>query len=297
MNFSFKNKLETLLPSKHFLNITVSLVFITALILTSYYLSESRSASLSKNKQIQNVEKNLKNIELKNEISNGDISSANLKNWENSGQTVQILSTIKTNTATNTEPIDLTGKMGRDLITSYMNAKSTGATFSEEDKQKLAEAIASRDYSSLFDFTYKDYTAKDLHISPNSLTKDVVDKYLADFSKSFTDNKLKQQVDDLGIIEEAFSKEDGRNLSKLDPLINMYKNISTDLKNMTVPKNVVELHLVVANSLKRAGEDLNYFKTKFNDPLVAMQAIQNYHISLQTYQNGLTAMFGGKSSQ
>ena len=290
------------MPSRHFLNILLSLIVVIGLVSLAFFLKSEKQSYITTEEQKQTLEdlnKNTKNIQ-PIDIIGADISTADLGNWNGKDTTDRILSQIEKTTPTiNTEPKTLTEKLGRDLATQYLTAKSSGQALTEQQKQDLAQAVISKDYSSQFDFTYKDYTEKDLSVT-NIVTSDEIIKYLNNLTKTFNNTKLKTQIDDLGIITRAFSTEDASEMNKLNPLINYYKNTSLALKNITVPKPLISLHLSIINSLKRAGDDLEYVKSNFNDPLVSLQAINNYQSSLKAYKSSLDLLattFGGKNSQ
>jgi hypothetical protein len=300
MNQIIKSKIKKILPSKHFLNILFSILITVALISSTYYLSQRKQTSLNLSVDKINLEKqNTNNLTpIKNEIQDADISTANLKNWENSQQTIKILSGMKAMPeATGTEPTTITGKLGRDLLTQYLNAKSTGQTLTTQEKESLAEAAISRDYSSSFDFKYNDYTKKDLTYTNAKPTAEEGQRIIDSYNAVFIKNKLKQPVDDLGIITQAFTNEDSSSLNKLDPLINMYKKISADLTKIPINEKAADMYLTIVNSLKRAGDDLNYIKTNFKDPLVAIQAMYRYQQSLESFKKSSDIAFGGTTTK
>lgn len=87
------------------------------------------------------------------------------------------------------------------------------------------------------------------------------------------------QEGELTIVEEALSSEDGAVLKRLDPIIEIYNSVVTDMRAIRVPSPMLETHLALINSLVSISQSITGMQQLISDPISGMASIGQYKYS------------------
>ncbi len=186
-------------------------------------------------------------------------------------------------TVTGEEVLTETDKFSRELFSTIVALNQAGEV-DDASADKLTESLASQIKNSV---QRKVFLASDIKTSlDNSPT--AIQTYVTAIDN--INKKYPVSVNVLDILKEFVN--DGENVNaealiKLDPIIKQKSSSINDFKNMTVPKDLAQLHLDMINALQRVVENISDIQLFEVDPIVAMGAISKYEENSDLLQSAL----------
>lgn len=87
------------------------------------------------------------------------------------------------------------------------------------------------------------------------------------------------QEGELAIVGEALSAEDAEILKRLDPIIEIYDSVITEMLAVRVPPQMFEAHLALVNSLATISQSIRGMQQLISDPISGMSSIGLYKYS------------------
>lgn len=175
--------------------------------------------------------------------------------------------------STSVEEGTLTDQMSKDFFARYLLLKQGGKEVTPEQAAKIAEnTLKSADYTKTSGVVY---TRKNIRVGSKT-SKDLVEMY----SKSITQILINRAIEDRGttldIISSAVKNQDQSELKKLDPIIASYKGVISDLVNLEIPSDAVDVHLNFLNSYSNLLSTVEAMRVLFTDPVRSFSAIGLY---------------------
>jgi hypothetical protein len=94
---------------------------------------------------------------------------------------------------------------------------------------------------------------------------------------------------ELEIVQDAVARSDANQLRELDPILQNYSLVITEMELMAVPDVLVKEHLDLLNTFVGMRNDIAAFRYLFSDPMYALLRLRRYPDDLQgmatAYQN------------
>jgi hypothetical protein len=226
-------------------------------------------------------------------VESGTSSEASI-NWQNILGNVQSTTTMASglsNVGTDSSSGDttLTSQLAKDFMARYLLAQGqqtqSGVDTSNGLDSNTTDQIAG-DVLSSGSYTANQaviYTAKNLNIQSNSNETtfmnyvDILDQNSNQMAGS--ENKNGNEVD---IMNSAILNQDQKEIAKLDPIIQSYQTLLTNMLKVPVPGDATSLHLELVNDLSKILSDLQAIRQTFTDPVKALSAVNTYK---QDYTN------------
>ena len=178
-----------------------------------------------------------------------------------------------------------TEKFAREFFTSYAAMKASG-TVDADTINNFSNALGQK----IIDPTLVDrYSLTDIKTN-NDNSKESYLKYYKAVEESFNSYKAKGLGDELGIVDGqiASSSVVVENQDKLTPIAEAYQNFASDIMKITVPSNLAQEHLTIANSANNTGVSVLSMNKIISDPIVGLSGISQY----QKYSDDLITAVG-----
>jgi len=177
-----------------------------------------------------------------------------------------------------------TEKFAREFFTAYVAMKANGAidtntinNFSSALGQKVVTPDLINKYS------LKDIKTADIN------TKEEKTKYYQSMKSLFESFKTKGVGQELDIINTQLTSPAGsKNPDKLTPISEAYKDFAKKVIDITVPSDLTEEHLKIANSANNTGISILGMTKITSDPIVGLSGISQY----QKYSGDLISAVG-----
>lgn len=96
------------------------------------------------------------------------------------------------------------------------------------------------------------------------------------------------QEGELSIVEKALSAEDAEILKRLDPIIEIYDSVITEMLAIRVPPTMFEVHLTLVNSLAAISQSIRGMQQLISDPISGMASVGLYNYSTDLLTKALT---------
>ncbi len=173
-----------------------------------------------------------------------------------------------------------TAQIGRDLFTSYMQAKQAGAKLdATTEKQIIAQAFSNKAVA----VAPKQYRASDVIVSASTDLK----KYGNDLGLAFYAGTASNSTTEIEILHDALINEKPKDIVKLDPIIAGYTATLNALASVQVPKDFVTQHIALLNSLSKIIADVKGFRVIFDDPIVGLGGVSTYYADLDAFETAI----------
>lgn len=171
------------------------------------------------------------------------------------------------------EDSSVTSQMAKDFMAQYLLLKKGNGQVTAEEASKIAQnTLTSPEYTKATGVLYSE---KDIRTSKT--TAESVGTYNSSLNQIFRKHSLSTKTqNELAILGVAVEKENPKELEKLDPIINGYKGIVTDLVNMTVPQDAVSTHLALLNTSSNILANIEAMRQTFTDPVKSFAAVSQY---------------------
>ncbi len=180
----------------------------------------------------------------------------------------------------------VTAQLSKDLFSRYLAIAKGGDSLSASDLDQVAEQtlLSSSQYTQVTGATY---VTSNLHITTDT-SLDALRKYRDTGDAIIKKRTVSAKEDPLTIFGNATQDDNPDELTKLDPFIADAKALISDLLTMTVPKDVVTLHLAVLNSYSNVLADLQAMRGIYTDPVKSFASISQYSGHISDLQKVLT---------
>jgi hypothetical protein len=195
----------------------------------------------------------------------------------------EILSVSKDNNVYDEVGLTATDKFAQDFFTEYLLLKDSEGVVDEYGKNLLIESTISKVLDS--DDSLIGYTNSDLIISDN-IDKDFVRVYGNTLGRIIFDNspETDSESDILNKIIAGGSKEEVR---KIDIIISSYNNTAKEMFSVSVPKDAVEKHIDLIESIEQISKYIEDIGVINEDPIRAIVGIEGYERGILTLDNSL----------
>jgi hypothetical protein len=166
-------------------------------------------------------------------------------------------------------PTTITDQVGIQLFQSVLQAKGRGNVGPNQDA--VVADTAARLRQSIADVLY---TKTDITVIASS--PEAIRTYANTVGQILVNNNVPGSEDELTIIDRALRTEDPTELAKLDPIIQMYKNLRDQTMSTPVPQGFEKQHLDLINVYQAVYATLDGMTLVFTDPVVALLRVKRY---------------------
>lgn len=162
-----------------------------------------------------------------------------------------------------------TDVVARELLAGYLSLKQSGSLTSE-NQEKLVGAIAEKRF--LNNETTR-YSAMDITIvDKNDL--ETLKKYSVEVMDIL--KKHSGMENDLVVIKRALDNSDSEEAQKLNQSMLIYRDMEKKLSEITIPKDLVSIHLKILNTVSQIAENTGNMAKVFEDPIIALVNLNEY---------------------
>lgn len=299
------NKYRKYLPSKKFIIIT-SIIFVLVIIIFVIFFMPSNKESFLTGNNTENILLKVKENESVEDLIQKDSDEDSIPDWEedlwgtDKNKKITFDDTpdatyienkkkslkIEQSTATDEKNLTETDKFARQFFASYSAMKSSDKINKNDINNfsnALGEGIAN---PNLVD----SYMEKDVKINTNNDTA-TRQKYYLELKKLFEKYKSFGIGNELEIISNKIytnSANDTETSSELIKIGNAYQNFAKKVMETSVPQNLKQYHLKIANDSNNTGISVLNMEKVINDPIVGLLGISQY----QKYNKDLITSVG-----
>jgi flagellar motor component MotA len=182
-----------------------------------------------------------------------------------------------------------TDQMAKDFLAQYLQLKKGGGDLTKEQiNQIVLNIISTPEYTKA---TGVQYTIKDLHIIPQT-DKETAKKYMDDGTAILKKYSNKNYEDVLTILDGAMKSQKEKDLAKLDPIINVYKGIISDILKINVPKDATNLHLALLNAFSNTLSNIEGLRVSLTDPVQSFVSLNQFQKHISDIEVGLNNLKG-----
>ena len=182
-------------------------------------------------------------------------------------------------------PDTLTDQVGIQLFKAVMESKARGSV--GPNKAKIIADTA----NTLRNTAQQDYIYKVNNIRVIGSSNEAIVTYANTVAQIIINNNIPGSEKELTIIERALQTENPAELSKLDPIIEMYKKLRDQTLLTPVPTGFEKQHLDLINVYNAIYSSLTGVKLAFSDPVVALLRIKRYQDDATGLGNALQNMY------
>jgi hypothetical protein len=180
-------------------------------------------------------------------------------------------------------PVDI---LGRDILTRYAQAKSSGQDTTDPTVQ---QAIAGQILS---DGTIlpspKVYAKNNIIVTSNNSTSTIA-AYSIILENAFK-NDLTASGYETDILQNSLDNNDPSVLAQLNPLIANYQALIKDLLAVSVPSSAAALHVNLINGINEILFSDEAFSKMYSDPMTSLYALGEYKKGSQDTEDALLAL-------
>lgn len=233
------------------------------------YSRESSGANIGKPSEVVTTVKNSDKIE-----SNEEWQKI-LTKINSSNSTISLLKNADNYPEDNT----LTSQLAKDLFSKYLLLSQNGRQPTEEELAKLVENILSSPiYTKSEGATYYESNIK----TTNQNDRQTILEYNRVLSNKISTINKDEDVDPLKVFSSYINNSDPKQLEKLAPLVSRYQSIVNFLLNMTVPSELVSLHLDLLNSYSNLLSNTRDIKIVDTDPVRGLAGAGRYPLNIDS---------------
>ncbi len=200
----------------------------------------------------------------------------NKKQIQNSAQMAQTVGIKKSITTTNTtEGQTLTDQIAMQTFAQYINYKQTGVPITPEYTDLLIKNV-------LGDEPLKQDIQKFTSKNLKNIVEDENDEVIRSYGNDLWNIIIKNTPRGGGLQNEyvilltAIQKDDEKELEKLKPIADGYRNSINEMLSMTVPHSAKEKHLDLVNNMNTILALIENMQVYFKDPARGFSAITYY---------------------
>lgn len=179
------------------------------------------------------------------------------------------------------EDSTLTDQMSRDFLSQYLLAVKNNGAVSSGDAEIIAQnTLSLPEYT---ESSGAQYVSTNLKISTKT-DNDTLRIYRNRLYKILKDRSSNIKDDPIVIVINSVTSEDDRDLAKLDYIINQSRGLLKDLLTLEVPRNTIQLHLSLVNSVSDVMANLESMRLVLGDPVRGLAGIGAYTQNIQEFQ-------------
>lgn len=179
------------------------------------------------------------------------------------------------------EDSTLTDQMSRDFLSQYLLAVKNNGAVSSGDAEIIAQnTLSLPEYT---ESSGAQYVSTNLKISTKT-DNDTLRIYRNRLYKILKDRSSNIKDDPIVIVINSMTSEDDRDLAKLDYIINQSRGLLKDLLTLEVPRNTIQLHLSLVNSVSDVMANLESMRLVLGDPVRGLAGIGAYTQNIQEFQ-------------
>jgi len=229
-----------------------------------------------------------------NSLTSENSTTSTSVDWQkilsNSQGSTTIASGLNNTSASNyNSNLSMTDQLAQNFFSQYLDAQGqanqSGMDTSNGLDQNTSDQIASDALSSGNYTTTQTvvYNAKSLNVQPNS-NQTTVTNYLNILVKNDGQmvSSYNQTGDEVDIINDAILNQNQSEIVKLDPIIQSYQTLLSNMLKAPVPEDATAINLEIVNSISAVLYDLQAIRQSFSDPVKALPALASYK---QDYTN------------
>jgi hypothetical protein len=205
-------------------------------------------------------------------VSVSDTDDNGIEDWREEfvNEAPLIIDTKVTGPIEYSAPTTLTDQVGIQLFQNVLQSKGRGSVGPNKDQ------VISNTAELLRNSAITDYVFKANQIQVIATNDQAIRTYANTLGQILINNNVANGEDELVIIDRALRTENAEELKKLEPLINMYKNLRDQTLATPVPVGFEKQHLDLVNVYQAMYSTLDGMKLAFGDPVVALLRVQRY---------------------
>lgn len=182
---------------------------------------------------------------------------------------------VSQGTSTFREPDTLTEQFALDFFQTYMRDRSFG-NFGTTPDELIAEA--SDELIAQAQDTLR--TRNDIRIIQSS--PEALRTHANEVALTLTRASLPEGTrNELEIVEDAVARNDANVLAELNPILQNYSLVITELELLLVPETMVKEHLDFLNATIAIRNDIAAFRFLYSDPMMGLLRLRRYQDDLQ----------------
>ena len=211
-----------------------------------------------------------------------------------SSQTIKAGTVASSDTGdTSVDSASLTSRFARTFFELYIQARQNGSNLSKDQINDLvtrATTLLASDSSTAVSGSV--YSSQSLTFTPDG--QDAYRLYLANAERAFAKYTIQTEKSELLYLKDAVTAGDASAFEKINQIAKAYRAIADALIIVPVPQSLAEVHVAIANALRRMSvvtEDLAGFES---DPVRALVALSKYEgdvLHLRDVFQGLSDAF------
>lgn len=172
------------------------------------------------------------------------------------------------------QALPYTDKVSQSVLTQYLALKQSGSPVTVSSMLSLLQNIPSYEKPAL---EVRVYTETDILISNNTGTA-ALRTYGNDLGSLLVVPEGETPQNELAALHSFVQTGDGAALREsLTDVLQRYDAVISGMRLISVPKDLVEKHLALMNSLSRVQTDLEALRGAGEDPLLALSVVQTYN--------------------
>ena len=191
-------------------------------------------------------------------------------------------------TAESGTKLSATDYVAQNVFGNYVKLKQAGLPLDEETQTAILN-VAVKGVTSY-------PTPKQFQVTALTITNDESAAALRIYGNALGDlirRYGKPDVDqELVIVYEALETNDAKKLADLAVVAKSYSDVITALLKTPVPKGAAGAHLALINSASATASAIAAMQYIFNDPVIALEGLRNYHSSSEALGNALATLDG-----
>jgi hypothetical protein len=237
-------------------------------------LSKTISDNDFDNDGLKNWEENLWKTDPNNPDTDGDGTNDNDEILQNRNPLVvgpndQLKSDVLVKNEILNKNLTTTEKVGRDLISGYLEMKTSGSV----DSQNIDIFINSIVENEINEGQIDKYFLSDIQITNNN-NLESFQKYSDFFLGILKENTGSEH--DMIVLKNAIENNNKKELEKLKTSIVLYKNIQLQMLDMQVPSEIKQNHLNILNLFNKIENNTKNAINVFEDPIKTLISINQY---------------------
>lgn len=178
-----------------------------------------------------------------------------------------------------------TDKVGQAFFVKYLELRQSGMLQNGEAQGELFEAISE---SIIKQSLYKNLDVRDILIggADGSSTAKAYGNVIASVIAGHPGSTESEAV----ILLRALQEDTPTELEKLDPIIETYHGLYTELKTIVVPRDAGRVHLDLLNATGQLEQTIRDMRKAFTDPVVMFGATARYPSELEMLETALVQL-------
>lgn len=179
------------------------------------------------------------------------------------------------------EELTPTDIVARDLFSKYLAAKQDKTSLDSLTEEQIVASVLSRQKE--ISGKTRQYTEGELIIL-NDSGPPALREY-GNKMGTIIKNNLRQEEAEIDILNNAIQKNDKKEIAKLTPIINNYKNVLEGSLKVGIPEKALQSHLKFVNAVSEVIFSLEAMGGVFEDPVTAVAYFSAYPKTMTELQS------------